>query len=317
MSVIAHRSVSVPAALTQVGARVLLKPLIAAYPLRSWSLRPLALAERIADAVPWTPSGVDIQREVLAGVEVERITPQRHDARDDAALVYFHGGAFLAGGPATHRRLAAVLARALGVAVYNVHYRQLPEVGIGTSVEDAYRVYRALADSRYEDVLLGGDSAGGYLCAKVIELAYLDVASRPAAFVGYSPLLNPTVADDDPRGRISDAYITVGKLRSLRMWFDLGPDPARGVDDAVTVPVHAFPPTLLVAASGEMLRIDSERLHGRLDDAGQECDLHLFDGGVHAFPVLTGLTPESMEAVRLAVSFCRSVLAHRVRRSAA
>ncbi|MFC7756185.1 alpha/beta hydrolase [Tsukamurella soli] len=85
----------------------------------------------------------------------------------------------------------------------------------------------------------------------------------------------------------------------------------------VVVPEEAFPPGVLVAASGEMLRIDSERLHERLDAAGNECDLHLFDGGVHAFPVLTGLTPESTEAVRLTVAFLDSVLAARQARQAA
>ncbi len=318
MSVINHRSVSIRAALTMVGARLLLKPLITMYPVRSWSFGPLSLPERIATAVPWSPTDVEVTRETIAGVDVERVSPTGERLRDDTVLVYYHGGAFLCGGPGTHRRLASVLARTLGVVVLNVDYRQLPEVGVGSSIEDAYRVFRAVSDSgRYRNVVVGGDSAGGYLSVKVIELAYLDVARPPTAFFGYSPLLTPTVADDDPRKEISDAYLTVGKLASLRTWFDVGPDVARGRDDVTVVPAEAFPPGLLVASSGEMLRIDSERLHARLDAAGNECDLHLFDGGVHAFPVLTGLTPESAEAVALTVGFLESVLAARVQRAAA
>lgn len=319
MSVTAHRGVSAQSAIVIAGARLLLKPLIALYPLRSWSLGPLVVAERIAETISWTPTGVELERTRIAGVDVECVTPLGPDVRSDAALVYYHGGAFLSGGPATHRRLASVLARTLGVTVFNVNYRQLPEVGIGTSVDDGYRVFRAVADAgEFATVLVGGDSAGGYIAAKTCESAYLDGMAGPNAYFGYSPLLNPTVSEGDPRGEINDAYLTVGKLAALREFLDRGPVAARGADDAVHIPPAAFPPALLIACSNEMLRIDAERLHVRLDAAGQQCELHLFDGGVHAFPVLAGATPESAEAVGLTVAFLESVLgAGRFRRAAA
>lgn len=318
MSVTTHRGVSAQSALAIAGARLLLKPLIGLYPVRSWSFGPLALIEGLADRIGWMPDDVEVDRVELAGVPVERLVPTAGDLRPDVALCYYHGGAFLAGGPATHRRVAAALARALGVTVFNVDYRQLPEVGVGSSVEDGYRVYRAVADSgRYTQVAVGGDSAGGYVSAKVVELAYLDASRTPAAYFGFSPLLTPTVEDGDPRYDIDDAYLTADKLRGLREFFDRGPDALRGDDDATRIDPAAFPPALVVACTEEMLRVDAERLHARLDAAGRLCDLHLYEGGVHAFPVLAGATPESAQAVQITALFLEAAFdANSARRAA-
>ncbi|WP_158636149.1 alpha/beta hydrolase fold domain-containing protein [Tsukamurella sputi] len=318
MSVTEHRGVSAQSALAIAGARLLLKPLIGLYPVRSWSFGPLALGEGLAKLIGWMPGDVEVDRMELAGVQVERLVPTSGTLRSDTAICYYHGGAFLAGGPATHRRVAAALARALGVTVYNVDYRQLPDVGVSTSVDDGYRVYRAVADSgRYRQVAVGGDSAGGYISAKVVELAHLDAARSPVAYFGFSPLLTPTVEDGDPRYEIDDAYLTVGKLRGLRDFFDRGPVAPRGHDDATEIDPAAFPATLVIACTQEMLRVDAERLHARLDGAGQPCDLHLYEGGVHAFPVLAGATPESAQAVQITALFLEAAFEARLQRRAA
>lgn len=318
MSVTAHPGVSAQSALVIAGARLFLKPLIHLYPVRSWSFGPLALIEGIAGRAGRIPGGVEVERIELAGVPVERLVPTGTDAREDVAICYYHGGAFLTGGPSTHRHIAAGLARALGVTVFNVDYRQLPDVGVGTSVDDGYRVYRAVADSgRYSRVAVGGDSAGGYISAKVVELAWLDAEQAPAAYFGFSPLLAPTVEDGDPRFEIDDAYLTVGKLRGLRKFFDRGPVDPRGRSDVTEVDPAAFPPALVVACAEEMLRVDAERLHARLDGAGKPCELHLFDGGVHAFPVLAGATPESAQALELTAAFLSAAFGAAVQHRAA
>ncbi|ADG77903.1 Alpha/beta hydrolase fold-3 domain protein OS=Tsukamurella paurometabola (strain ATCC 8368 / DSM/ CCUG 35730 / CIP 100753 / JCM 10117 / KCTC 9821 / NBRC 16120 / NCIMB 702349 / NCTC 13040) OX=521096 GN=Tpau_1272 PE=4 SV=1 [Tsukamurella paurometabola] len=318
MSVVEHRGVSAQSAIAIAGARLVIKPVIGLYPVRSWSFGPLGLIESIANRIARPSRGVRAEHIEVAGVPVERLVPASGEHRADSAICYYHGGAFLSGGPGTHRRVASGLARALGVTVYNVDYRQLPDVGVATSVDDGYRVYRAVADSgRYRHVAVGGDSAGGYVSAKVVEFAHLDDARRPSAYFGFSPLLIPTVQDGDPRYDIDDAYLTVGKLRGLRRFFDRGPEALRGEDDASAIAPAAFPPALMVACADEMLRVDVERLHARLDAAGNACELHVFEGGVHAFPVLAGATPESAAALRLTAGFLAAAFdAHRSHRAA-
>ena len=101
------------------------------------------------------------------------------------------------------------------------------------------------------------------------------------------------------------------------MFFDRGPGVLRGHEDATSIDPAAFPPALIVACTDEMLRVDAERMHARLDAAGNECELHLFEGGVHAFPVLVGATPESTRAVELTAAFLAGVFDAKISRRAA
>lgn len=46
----------------------------------------------------------------------------------------------------------------------------------------------------------------------------------------------------------------------------------------------------------------------QLSEAGRTVETHRWHSGVHAFPVLNGLTPESRQAGELTVEFLRRVL---------
>ncbi|RIR84759.1 alpha/beta hydrolase, partial [Mycobacteroides abscessus] len=59
------------------------------------------------------------------------------DQAAQGAILYFHGGAFILGGLHSHRRMAARLARASGIPVLVVDYRQLPLAHITDSITDA------------------------------------------------------------------------------------------------------------------------------------------------------------------------------------
>ncbi len=50
-----------------------------------------------------------------------------HKADDSRALLYFHGGGFVAGSPESHRGLVSRLVEASGVSAFAVRYRLAPE----------------------------------------------------------------------------------------------------------------------------------------------------------------------------------------------
>jgi acetyl esterase/lipase len=66
---------------------------------------------------------------------------------------------------------------------------------------------------------------------------------------------------------------------------------------------------LIIVAEGEILRADGELMAQRLGEAGVACELQVWPGQVHAFPVLAELLPESRAAVRGIGGFVRAVLA--------
>jgi acetyl esterase len=96
------------------------------------------------------------------------------DQVQDAAqpvLVYFHGGGFTIGSPATHDVLCRHLSRLAHCAVISVDYRLAPEHRFPTAVDDAWGALcqvREQATSLGLDarrIAVGGDSAGGTLAA--------------------------------------------------------------------------------------------------------------------------------------------------------
>ncbi|GAB3130120.1 alpha/beta hydrolase [Tsukamurella serpentis] len=304
MSVIAHRGASLRSRLLLWLVRIVMKTAFRLYPMSDRTLPLLRAVEPYLSRAPQSVRGVRIERITLGGVPTERIVPDGDaDPHPRAALVYFHGGAFVGCNLDTHRRIAVLLARGLRVPVFNVEYRQYPDGGVGTSVADGFAAYRELLDTgEFDRILVAGDSAGGFVCAKVIEYAAEAGIPRPTAFAGFSPFLD--ISASLPRSSRHDAMLPLAKIRKLRKVLGRGPELLSGPEDMTTAGTAAhFPPTVLIVAAREALEVDSLELHESLDRAGVESEVHIYDGQVHAFVVGAGLTPESWAAYQVTVGF--------------
>ncbi|CAM3932441.1 alpha/beta hydrolase [Tsukamurella strandjordii] len=304
MAVIAHRGRSLRSRIVLWFVRIVMKTIFRLFPMSDRTLPLLRAAEPYLSRVPQSVRGVRIEKITLGGVPTELIVPEGDaDPHPRAALIYYHGGAFIGCNLDTHRRIAVLLARGLRVPVYNVEYRQYPDGGVGTSVADGFAAYRELLDSGEVDrILVAGDSAGGFVCAKVIQYAAEAGIQRPTAFAGFSPFLD--ISAVLPRSSRHDAMLPLGKIRKLRTVLGRGPEELRGPEDMTTDATAAyFPPSVLFAADREALMVDSLELHASLDRAGIRNEVHIYDGQVHAFVVSAGLTPESWDAYKVTVGF--------------
>ncbi|HVW35476.1 MAG TPA: alpha/beta hydrolase fold domain-containing protein, partial [Acidimicrobiia bacterium] len=86
------------------------------------------------------------------------------------SVLWFHGGGYIMGSPATTRALASRLAAAAGARLLSVDYRLAPEHPHPAAVEDGIAAYQyLLADGvQPANVVLGGDSAGGGLTVAIL-----------------------------------------------------------------------------------------------------------------------------------------------------
>lgn len=291
-------------------ARIFLKQVYRIWPLGDRGIRALRIIETAFARLPY-PTCVGHDRTDLGGVATHTCTP-REPATDGLAgahILFLHGGAFLFCGPATHRRVCSGLAEVTGVPVHSVDYRQLPEVGVGTSVSDAYTAYRALSHKVSPGkVIVAGDSAGGFLAVKICELAERDGLGRPAALVGYSPQLSLDADQRDPAALKHDAYQPLSAVRRAKEKWLRGSIELRGSRTPIDAPITAFPPTFFIVAERELLALDILAFTRRLHDAGTVVETHLWRRQVHAFPVLGRLLPESRDAITLTDRFLRATL---------
>lgn len=137
------------------------------------------------------PSGVTVQKLRLGGRPAERITAQAGGS--GGVVLYLHGGGYTVGSPATHRALAALLARETGYAVYLLDYRLAPEHPFPAALDDAEAAFLELVATGYpaESIALSGDSAGGGLSLATAQRLVARHGHTPAALGLIAPWADP------------------------------------------------------------------------------------------------------------------------------
>lgn len=123
----------------------------------------------------------------LGGVGAIELTVAGH--APDPAVLYFHGGGYVAGSARAGTHLAAELARRAGGRALSVDYRLAPEHPHPAAAEDGLAAYAGLLESGVSPsrVLVAGDSAGGGLAVATLLAARDRGLPQPAAVAVFSP----------------------------------------------------------------------------------------------------------------------------------
>lgn len=105
-------------------------------------------------------------------VKVHVFEPENH-SENLSALLYLHGGAFTYKAAPHHKKLAALYAKKAGCKVFFLDYHVLPNYKYSYAGKEAMILYRYFAENAdalgidREKIGVAGDSAGGYLAAKL------------------------------------------------------------------------------------------------------------------------------------------------------
>lgn len=116
----------------------------------------------------YAPSSEAIEREI-AGVPCRVFLP---DSPTSAIYLHFHGGGMILGAPVMNDLGNVDLCKRFDLAVVSVDYRLAPEHPFPAGLDDCVAVARWLVDNAESEygsarLVLGGESAGGYLGAAV------------------------------------------------------------------------------------------------------------------------------------------------------
>lgn len=289
--------------LVRQALRFAVKPLLAVSPTIPTFRRTMGWLARMP-APP--PKHIDLQMTELGGHHAERLAPQGCAARD--ALLYVHGGGFVAGAAANYRSLTWRLADLLDAPVYAVDYRLAPEHAPPASLDDVTQAYEALL-ARAERVALMGDSSGGNLVLALAVHAREKGLRPPACIVSLSP---PTdLARELPSVQTnadSDALFQREVFACIQAAYVGDADPTDWRLSPARADVRGLPPVLLQCSDSEMLRDYSRLMAGVLERAGVEVTLQIWPELFHVWHMAAGVVPESEEALREAASFIRARL---------
>ena len=227
------------------------------------------------------------------------------------AIIYFHGGGLLSCGLNTHRRLVGRVARASGLPLLNVDYRQIPTAHVTDTVDDCIEAYRYLLDLGFpaERIIVAGDSAGGGLAFSLALAARDGRLPMPAAIVAMSPWADyDSTRRHAHRNDATDAILSADAYALPAKW-GIAID---GTIDPSWSPVnHDFtglPPTLIQVASTEVVLADTEQLAARCTDAGVPLKLQIWENAVHVFQAGADLLPDARDAISEVGAFVRQIL---------
>ncbi|MFF2513975.1 alpha/beta hydrolase [Streptomyces sp. NPDC058086] len=258
-----------------------------------------------------SPLGVSLTPSALGGRPALEIAPEAEAI--DGTILYFHGGSWVFGSPATAQHITAALVRRTGARAVSLDYRLAPEHPFPAAIDDGVAAYRDLLEHRVppERIVLAGDSAGGGLSILTV-LASRDAGlPRPAGVVAFSPGLDATRSGESMTTKDGiDPLFTRQSLQRLGAHYLAGQDPRQPLlSPAVHADLAGLPPLLLQAGSNEVLLDDSTRLATRAAAAGVDVILDVTADVPHVFQSFTGSLDEADAALDRAGRFILDRLA--------
>ncbi|MFE9566289.1 alpha/beta hydrolase [Streptomyces sp. NPDC006487] len=257
------------------------------------------------------PAGVRVTPSVLGGRPALTVEPEGSPAA--GTIVYFHGGGWVFGSPATALQLTAALVRRTGVRAVSVDYRLAPEHPFPAAVEDGLAAYRDLLDQGVpaDRIVLAGESAGGGLGITTLLTAREAGLPMPAAAVALSPGLDLTLSGESMTTKHGvDPLFTRADLAALFAHYLAGQDPEQPLlSPALHADPTGLPPLLLQAGSNEVLLEDATRFAARAAAAGVDVRLDVTADVPHVFQAFEGMLDEADAALDRAAHFITAALA--------
>ena len=251
----------------------------------------------------------------MNGIRSWKITTPNSDP--NKILLYFHGGAYIAGSSRAYYPMISHIADVSKFTVYMPDYRLAPEYLYPTQLEDGVNAYKSLIEEfgySHKQIAIGGDSAGGNLAFVTIFKLREEGIELPKAIFSFSPWADPAATGDTYTIEICEKDLLLGpvfkktwtKYKADAYLTYYVPDEVMSENDPYICPIKGsfkhFPPTLIHVGRDELLLSDSRSLKFGLDRDNVELEYKEWDNLWHVFQV-ESLIPESQESFKLVSKF--------------
>jgi len=243
---------------------------------------------------------------VLGGVPVKWASCGT--VKSDDILFYIHGGGFIAGSPDTHKHLAAHLSKFLGIETVMPEYRLAPEHPFPAGFDDVVASYNALIASgrKPDQIILGGDSAGGGLMFSLLAYICKNNLPRPKCCFALSPIVDFTYTSDSLKENAkSEAVLVAERFEELSGMYLGDQDPKNPYVSPLFADFPDCPPILIHVGDGEILRDDTLMMQRHLLDQGVDVLVRSWATGFHVWHIMVGYVPEARAALKDIAAFIR------------
>ncbi|MBP1163931.1 acetyl esterase [Chryseobacterium sp. PvR013] len=234
-------------------------------------------------------------------IPVRIYRPHGKEIQQSSAIIYIHGGWFIAGGYETHDAVVRKLANKTGSVVIFIDYRLAPEhpfpAGLNDCIDGINWVFKNAESLGIDPDKIGiiGDSAGGALATAV--------STQLGKQLKFQVLIYPA-ADNQLNSKSWETYENgpvLNKQGGIDAWAGYLPEEEKGNPLAIPVLIKDFketPPTLIILAEHDPLLDDGKQLSLNMENAGVTLKTSLYKDMVHGFMHMGDL----LEEVQLAVN---------------
>ena len=223
------------------------------------------------------------------------------ESKSEAVLMYLHGGGYVMGTVEMYHDMTTRLAKAGKVRVLSVDYRLAPENKYPAALEDSVKVYKWLLSQGYraEDIIIGGDSAGGGLTlATLLKIRSLGL-KMPAAAVCISPWTDLALIGKSIDAKAEDDPILSRNL--LKYFTDCYVGEEGDRCNPFVSPFYAdlsgLPPLLIMVGEREILLDDAIIFSQKAEYYGVKTTMVVAQGMTHIWSFFAPVIPEGEQAI--------------------
>ena len=265
-----------------------------------------AFYEQLGQQFP-LPDGVTVEATDAGGVKAEWV--RAPECRNDAVLLYVHGGGYVIGSPASHRHQVAALSQAAGIAALSLDYRLGPEHPFPAAVDDAVSAYQSLlaAGIAPQRIVVAGDSAGGGLTVATLLALRERGLPQAAAGVCISPWVDLTMTAESYTTKADvDPIVTRDGVTGMAQAYLQGQDAQTPLASPLFADLSGLPPLLIQVGTDEALLDDAVKLEAKAKAAGVDVTLEIWDEMIHVWHFFYPMLREGRDAIARIGEFVRT-----------
>jgi epsilon-lactone hydrolase len=244
------------------------------------------------------PAGVRVVPE--PAVDGLWVTPS--SGGDRATILYFFGGGYVLGSPASRRKTAGHLANAADARVLLANYRLAPESKFPRALFNAVAAYEFLLsrDVAPERTIAAGDSSGGGLALALLLALRGRDRPLPAGAFALSPWADLACEGASMTSRADvDIMVTRDGLLDMASLYLGEHDPKGPLASPVYGDFRGLPPLLLLVGGDEVLLDDAVRVAVAAGTGDTDATLFIGAGMQHVWPTWAGALPEADDAIAM------------------
>lgn len=234
--------------------------------------------------------------------------PKGKTVQGSSAIIYIHGGWFIAGGYETHDAVVRKLANATGSAIIFIDYRLAPEHPFPAGLNDCLDGVQWIIENAEslgidkDQIGIIGDSAGGALSTAV--------STQIGESFKFQVLIYPAV-DNQLNTKTWEIYENgpvLNKQGGVEAWNSYLPKEESNNPLAIPILIKDFkntPSTLIIIAEHDPLADDARHLAENMQNAGVSIGTSFYKDTVHGFMHMGEILEETQLAVNEMADFAQ------------